>query len=265
MPNTMLTTSVVMGAARYQSRSSTVTVGRSDRISAGTWRQHCMWPCIQRVRWRTMRPTLVQALLRHLRLGGERVAPAEHGQPQPEVEVLGEALAPRFVAEVHQGGEAGELPVAAEADAPDVLASALGQRREGEELVVLEAGQPAEGAVEDAHLDLHGTDGRIGEARLDRLHDVGAQPAVAVDDAQHDRPRVDPGGEGLIAHHLEGVVEGSTLAQPCLGEHPAQQHDPVGRIGPDDVSRLVVRAVVDDEDAGEVALSRRAASRPCCG
>src|SRR5207248_8970704 len=77
------------------------------------------------------------ALLVDRRRRAIAVLPAAEQQADPEVEVLGEAVGPRLVAERLERRQADELPVAAEADAPDRLARPLEDLGECPELHVL--------------------------------------------------------------------------------------------------------------------------------
>ncbi len=176
------------------------------------------------------------------------VGPALGDQPDAEVEVLGEAVAPRAVpAQGVERGQPHELAVAAHADAADEAARALEHVAVDDELHVLHAGEQPLATVVHTDADLNRARTRVVEVGVHRLHDMRVEAAVGVHHAQDDVIGVAPAEQSRFPEVAHSVVERGAFAPACVRQRAPVQPDPVGVGGQRDRGGAVVGAVVDDQ------------------
>ena len=199
---------------------------------------------------------LDDALLVHGRRAAVLVAPARGGQPDAQVQVLGQAAGPRGGPQRAQRGKPDELAVAAEPDAAQVPPPPLEHLGVDDELHVLHPGEHAAVPVVDPDADLHRAHGRVGEELGDVGEGMRVEMAVGVDHGDDHAARI-PAGQPVAAHKLgDRVVQRLALALPGVRQLPAQQPHPLVGDAGHRRGRAVVGTVVDDHD-GEVVRGHR--------
>ncbi len=145
-------------------------------------------------------------------LCAEPVTPAREQQPDPEIEILGEAVAPRPRAERPKRRKADELAVAAQPHVVDMGPTTLEDVGIDHELHVLHAGQQVAMPVVDADTRLHTCRTRVAEVRGDGIDGMGIEAPVRVDDNDDHIVRVPDGDLIVIGEVGDGGVQRRALA-----------------------------------------------------
>ena len=179
--------------------------------------------------------------------GVNLVSPAASLQPYAQVQVFCQMVAPGTLVEGFEGGQAGELAVAAQAGGPEPGAASLEDLGVDDEFHVLHAGQQGGVPVVPADPDLDRPHPGVGEQRRHGGQGIGLDAAVGVQDNQdHPVTAAAAAGQPMLYVPVGGIQRGA-LARAGVGCGATQQPHPVAGVVGGDLGGGVVGAVVDDE------------------